>query len=136
MEAFVLFLLLQLLVESDPTGLYLLGGTRGTFTGFMFGSIFCTLGQALYNEFGVQRIKFVSRRYPITPHPPTPIDLEPSEPSALKRPLLDRMINAIGLNKLSDEEYLAQVRKERAAYLQRIAELEARLEEEENSKHS
>jgi BMFP domain-containing protein YqiC len=46
------------------------------------------------------------------------------------------MINAIGLNKLSDEEYLAQVREKRAAYLQRIAELEARLEEEKNSKHS
>jgi len=100
----------------------------------MFGSIFCTLGQALYNEFGVQRIKFISRRYPIPSQPSTPIALEPSEPPAPKRPLLERMISAIGLNKLSDEEYLAQMREERAVYLRRIAELEAQLEEK-NPKH-
>lgn len=61
--------------------------------------------------------------------------LEPSEPPTPKRPLLDRMINAIGLNRLSDEEYLAQMREERAVYLRRIAELETQLEEEKNSKH-
>ena len=101
----------------------------------MFGSVFCTFGQALYNEFGVQRIKFISRRYHIPSQSPTPMALEPSEPPAPKRPLLDRMINAIGLNRLSDEEYLAQMREERAVYLRRIAELEAQLEEEKNSKH-
>jgi len=110
-------------------------GTRGTFTGLMFGSVFCTLGQVLYNEFGVQRIKFVSRRYLIPSQPPTPIDPDLSEPPASKRPLFDRMISAIGLNRLSDEEYLAQMREERAAYLRRIASLEAGLEEEKHSKH-
>jgi BMFP domain-containing protein YqiC len=39
------------------------------------------------------------------------------------------MVSAIGFNRLSDEEYLAQLREERAAYLRRIAELEAQLEE-------
>ena len=115
--------------------LFLLGGTRGTFTGLMFGSVFCTLGQVLYNEFGVQRIKFVSRRYPIPSQLPTPIDPDLSEPPASKRPLFDRMIHAIGLKRLSDEEYLAQMREKRAAYLRRIASLEAELEEEKNSKH-
>jgi hypothetical protein len=101
----------------------------------MFGSVFCTLGQVLYNEFGVQRIKFVSRRHPIPSQPPTPIDPDLSEPPAPKRPLFDRMIHAIGLKRLSDEEYLAQMREKRAAYLRRIASLEAELEEEKNSKH-
>lgn len=97
----------------------------------MFGSIFCTLGQALYNDLCVQRIKFISRRYHIPSQPSTPIALEPSEPPVPERPLLERMISAIGLNRLSDEDYLAQMREERAAYLRRIAELEAQLEEKD-----
>jgi hypothetical protein len=127
---------LQLRIESDSMVLPL-GGTRGTFTGLTFGSVFCTLGQLLYNEFGVQRIKFISRRYPIPSEPPTrtPIVLEASEPPAPKQPLLDRIIHAMGLNRLSNEEYLVRLREERAAYLRRIADLEAQLEEEKNSKH-
>lgn len=112
----------------------LLGGTRGTFTGLIFGSVFCTLGQLLYNEFGVQRIKYIARRQLIPSPSPIPIASEPSKPPALKRPLFDRMIHAIGFNRLSDEEYLAQLREKRAAYLQRIANLEAQLEEEKNAK--
>ena len=106
-----------------------LGGTRGTLTGMMFGSVFCTLGQMLYNEIGVQRIKFISRRYPIPPQLPTP-------PPVPKKSLLDRMVHAIGVNKLSDEEYLAKMREDRAAYLRRIAKLETQLEEDSNSKDS
>ena len=113
-----------------------LGGTRGTLTGMMFGSVFCTLGQVLCNEIGVQRIKFISRRYHIPSQPPTPTVSGLAEPPMPKRPLLDRMIHVIGINKLSDEEYLTKMRKERAAYLRRIAELEAQLEEDNNSKNS
>jgi hypothetical protein len=112
--------------------IYVLGGIHGTFPGLLFGSVFCTFGQLLYNEFGVQRLKFISRRYHMPSQLPTPINLEPSAP---KRPLFDRMIHAIGINKLSDEAYLAQMRAERAAYLRRIAILEAQLEEEKASKH-
>jgi hypothetical protein len=42
------------------------------------------------------------------------------------------MIHAIGINRLSDEEYLTQMREERAAHLRRIAKLEAQLEEDKN----
>jgi len=107
-------------------------GIRGTFTGMMFGSVFCTLGQVLYNEIGVQRIKFISRRS----RPRTPTVPELAEPRIPKQPLLDRMIHAIGINRLSDEEYLSQMREERAAHLRRIAKLEAQLEEDKNSKNS
>ena len=108
----------------------------GTFTGMMFGSVFCTLGQVLYNEIGVQRIKFISRRYPIPSRPPTPTVPELAEPLIPKQPLLDRMIHAIGINRLSDEEYLTQMREKRASHLRRIAKLEAQLEEDKNSKNS
>jgi hypothetical protein len=111
-----------------------LGGTRGTFTGMMFGSVFCTLGQVLYNEIGVQRLKFISRRYLIPPQPPAPT-VSGAEPPMPKQPLLDRIIHVIGINKLSDEEYLTQMREKRAAYLRRIAKLESQLEEDKNSKN-
>lgn len=113
-----------------------LGGTRGTFTGMFFGSVVGTLGQVLYNEIGVQRIKFISRRYSIPSQLPTPTVSGLAEPPMPKQPLFDRMIHAIGINKLSDEEYLAQMREERAAYLRRIAKLEEQLEEDKNSKNS
>lgn len=114
-----------------------LGGTRGTFTGMVFGSVFCTLGQVLYNEMGVQRLKFISRRYPIPSQPLTPSTVSGlAEPSVPKKPLLDRIIYGIGINRLSDEEYLAQMREKRAAYLRRIEKLEAQHEEDKYSKNS
>jgi hypothetical protein len=129
-----LLLLLQSRIKSDSMVLSS-GGTRGTFTGLMFGSVFCTLGQLLYNEFGVQRIKYISRRHLIPSPSSMPIASEPSNPPSPKRPLFDRMIHAIGFNRLSDEEYLAQLREKRAAILRRIANLEAQLEEEKDPKH-
>jgi hypothetical protein len=114
-----------------------LGGTRGTLTGMMFGSVLCTLGQVVYNEMGVQRLKFISRRYYFPSQPPTPPTVfEPAEASVPKKPLLDRMIHAIGINRLSDEEYLAQIKENRAAYLRRIEKLEAQLEEDNSSKNT
>jgi hypothetical protein len=103
----------------------------------MFGSVFCTLGQVLYNEMGVQRIKFISRRYHTPSQSPTPSTVsELTEPSVPKKTLLDRMIHAIGINRLSDEEYLAQMKEKRAAYLRRIEKLEVQLEEDKSSKNS
>jgi hypothetical protein len=133
LETFVLSgLLLQVIRLSSMV--FPLGGTRGTFTGMVFGSVFCTLGQVLYNEMGVQRLKYISRSYPTPSQPPTPSTV--SEPSVPKKPLLDRVIHVIGINKLSDEEYLAQMREKRAAYLLRIEKLEAQLEEDMSSKNS
>ena len=98
---------------------------RGTFTGVMLGSVFCTLGQVPCNEMGAKRLKFSSRRYPIPSQPPTLSTVSGlAEPSVPKTSLLDRMIHAIGIKRLSDEEYLAQMREKRAAYLQRLEKLE------------
>jgi hypothetical protein len=72
----------------------------------MFGSVFGILGQVLYNEIGVQRIKFISRRYLIPSQLPTSTVSGLAEPPMPKQPL------------------------------RRIAELEAQLEEDKNSKNS
>ena len=100
----------------------------------MFGSVFCAFGQLLYNELGVQRVKFVARTSLNTsPQLPTPLAPGIPELPVPKEPLFDRMIQAIGLKRLSDEEYLAQMRGERATHLRRIAELEAKLQVDEDS---
>ena len=100
----------------------------------MFGSVFCTVGQLLYNELGVQRVKFVSRTSPdASPQLPSPIASGIPELPVPKEPLFDRMIQAIGFKRVSDEEYLAQMKGERATHLRRIAELEAKLQADKDS---
>ena len=94
----------------------------------MFGSVFCAVGQLLYNELGVQRVKFVSAASPR----PSPSVSEITEP-VHKEPLFDRIIHAIGFKKVPDEEYLAKMKEERATHLQRIAELEAELQADKDS---
>jgi hypothetical protein len=101
----------------------------------MFGSLFCAVGQLLYNELGVQRVKFVSRASPAaSTRLPLPIDTGIHELSVPKEPLFDRMVHAIGLKRVSDEEYLAQMKEERARHLRRIAELEAKLKADKDVK--
>ena len=123
--------------SQHPTRLNVLfqGGTRGALTGTIFGSVFCAVGQLLYNELSVQRVKFVvSRTSPAaSPRLPLPSASEVTEPSVPKEPLFDRIILAIGFKKVSDEQYLAKMREERAAYLQKIAELEAKLQADKDS---
>lgn len=110
------------------------GGTRGALTGMMFGSVFCAVGQLLYNELGVQRVMYISRTGPAaSPRPSLPISSGITELPVPKEPLLDRMIHTIGLKRVSDERYLAQLREERAAYLRKIAELEAKVQADEDS---
>ena len=61
----------------------------------MFGTVFCTLGQVVYNEMGVPAPKiYLSRRYSAASQPPQH-HRTVSETSVPKKPLLDRMIHAI-----------------------------------------
>jgi hypothetical protein len=100
----------------------------------MFGSVFCAVGQLLYNELGVQRVKYVSRSSPTaSPRPPLPISSGITELPVPKEPFFDRMIHTIGLKRVSDEQYLDQLREQRAAYLRKIAELEAKAQVDKDS---
>ena len=82
------------------------------------------------NEFHVTRMKYIvstmSQNQKPTPSSSTPIST-PEEKSAL---LWERVLSLIGLKQLSDEEYIAQLQRQRAAALARIAELEATIAEE------
>ncbi|KAK7693775.1 hypothetical protein QCA50_003347 [Cerrena zonata] len=111
-------------------------GRAGIPSGMTTGALVCTVLQLAYNELGVVRLKYVSKKLqevegqsqhvlPVTAS--SPALPPPSEPV----PWTERVFTLFGLQKVSDEEYLTRLKGERAAHLQRIAELE---KEEERSK--
>ncbi|KAI0345345.1 hypothetical protein BDW22DRAFT_1354257 [Trametopsis cervina] len=116
-------------------------GAAGVIPGVSTGAIVCSLLQLAYNEVGVRRIQYVSRKLAernITPEvaivsetnsQKTYTVLPPPEPS---RPFWERFCEYIGLAKVSDEEYLEKLKAKRASYLQQIAEIEAEREKKKN----
>ena len=84
-----------------------------------------------YNELGIVRVKFVSRKIQektVEPEAaPTPISPE-------RTTLFDRFLSVIGFRKLSDEEYLKVLKKQRDEALQRIAVLEQERREKEQTR--
>ncbi|KAF8212058.1 hypothetical protein K438DRAFT_1805885 [Mycena galopus ATCC 62051] len=78
--------------------------------------------QAAYNELGIQRIKYVGR----LPQAPEVVPLEtPTKPA-----VTTRILGVLGVRFLSDEELLVKFRREREKHLQKIQELEQKLEAE------
>lgn len=104
---------------------WLAGGMRGALPGFVMGALGCTIGQLVVNELEVTRLKFVSRKLKASSStPPVPVQTKSAEPQHVP-PFLDRIASLFGLQRMSNEEYIAKLRKERDAALKRIAVLEA-----------
>lgn len=98
------------------------GGIRGALPGFLMGALGCTIAQLAVNELEVTRLKFVSQKLKASPQP-TPVQTKPTEPQNVP-PFLDKVASLFGLQRMSNEEYLTKLRKERDAALKRIAVLE------------
>ncbi|KAJ7063494.1 hypothetical protein C8F01DRAFT_1133239 [Mycena amicta] len=81
--------------------------------------------QAAYNELHVQRIKYIGQLS--RPPPPEP----ESVIEAHKPPLRERILGALGVRTLSNEELLVKLTHERERHLKRIAELEVEKEAQE-----
>lgn len=100
-------------------------GPAGIMPGVVTASVLCSLLQLGYNELGVMRIKYVSRKIDETHRPieakPEVMTLPP-EPS---KPILQRVFEWMGMPKISDEEYLKKLYAKRADVLRRIAQIEA-----------
>lgn len=108
-------------------GPYIVDGYRGALPGFVLGAVGCTMAQLLVNELEVTRLKFVSRKLKASSSSSTPtlapIQVEPTEPQNVP-PFLDRIASLFGLQRISNEEYLMKLKKERDVALTRIAVLE------------
>ncbi|KAF9447262.1 hypothetical protein P691DRAFT_654045, partial [Macrolepiota fuliginosa MF-IS2] len=108
-------------VSGAATGALLRGwksGPRAVLPGAITVGTVCTLLQLGYNEFGIQRLKYVSRQHTSETDPQTtPI------PQTI-------ILSLMGVRKVSEDEYLARLRLQREHYLLKIKELERKVEEE------
>lgn len=101
------------------------GPTR-FWAGARTGAIICTIVQWGFNEFRIMRVKFVSRKLQESrPQRDIPISSSPTESTGETRlSILDRLMSIVGFRKLSDEEYMRVLKKQRDEALDRIAVLE------------
>ncbi|EDR03193.1 uncharacterized protein LACBIDRAFT_295264 [Laccaria bicolor S238N-H82] len=107
-------------------------GLRSILPGAISAAALCTILQLAYNEAAVARLRYVSKlketgQMPVAPTPPPP---EPSE----RVPVAQRILTALGLIHVSDEEYLLKLKRTRAVYQKRIIELEQQSEAERELK--
>ena len=107
------------------------GSSAGIWAGARTAAIICTVLQFGFNELGVARVKFVSRK--IQESQPRPeIAPPPATPEKPRMSIFDRLMTVIGFRKLTDEEYLKALKKQRDEALERIAVLEQQRREEES----
>ncbi|KAF8635498.1 hypothetical protein AX17_003888 [Amanita inopinata Kibby_2008] len=106
-------------------------GRRAIIPGAMTVGAICIVLQYAFNEADIARLKYLSRRQStdqelqINATPSPEQELFTPEPSP---PFMQRMMSTIGIQKISDDEYLERMKKMREIHLRRIAELEKELE--------
>ncbi|KAH9843206.1 uncharacterized protein C8Q71DRAFT_240181 [Rhodofomes roseus] len=109
-------------------------GRPGIVPGMVTAGLVCTMVQLLYNELGVARIKYVSRKLQAS-QAPTPASAPPQHPPdhdfEPPRSVSERIFSMLGWHKVSDDDYLAKLKLKREMYLRRIAELEQEKQEAE-----
>lgn len=106
--------------------------------GVVTAGLVCTVLQFMYNELGIARIQYVSRKLQPPQPQPTPAVSQPvplHQEEEPKLPLSERVFAALGWHKLPDGAYLDQLKLRREMYLRRIAELQKESEEEAEAKH-
>jgi hypothetical protein len=142
--------------------IYNIGGRAGVAPGLSTGMAVCTLVQYLFNEAEVARVRYVLRTLEFDGAKPflvTPIlhhlSQDPSTarggdslpmratmspavadlPAVPKKPLSERIMDRF-FSKVSDEEYLAKLKRKRDAHLARIEVLKAQVEAEKLGRDS
>ncbi|KAH9901557.1 hypothetical protein C8Q73DRAFT_723736 [Cubamyces lactineus] len=131
--------MLETTVSGALTGAIINKWRRGNvLAGARTAGLLCALVQLGYNELGVMRIKYVSRKLQeARTQPgvaaPVPVPLPTEATDKPKTSVFDRLMGIIGFRKLSDEEYLKVLKKQRDEALERIAVLEWERSEREKA---
>lgn len=102
-----------------------LAGPAAVLPGAVTASVVCVLLQYAVNEADIARLRYITQqRYESTSQPLV-------DPSLSASPtLVQRIIHAVGIRKVTEVEYLERMKKTRDHHLHRIAELERKLEAE------
>ncbi|PPQ63286.1 hypothetical protein CVT24_006811 [Panaeolus cyanescens] len=101
-------------------------GPRSIPSGSITTGIICTLLQYGYNEITTSRLRYISKlreeQLESTESTPAPNAIPPLSTS-------QQLLRLIGVSQLSDEDYLAKMKRQRSSYLKRIEELEQQISE-------
>ncbi|RDB22273.1 hypothetical protein Hypma_010602 [Hypsizygus marmoreus] len=98
-------------------------GPRAIVPGALTIGAVCTLLQLAYNEIGITRLRYVSGLNGTLSVPKSS-----SPPS---KSLSQRFLGLLGLQAVTDEEYLAKMKTTRDSHVKRIAELERQIQQEQ-----
>ena len=101
------------------------GGLPGVIPGAVTGGLICTLAQFVWNELEVTRVRFVSRSKRQTL---SELDRPPERQKTFSEKLMDGLGLVIPIKKLSDEEYLQKLLKEREEVERRLEAVQEELE--------
>lgn len=105
-----------------------LAGPAAVLPGAVTAGVICVLLQYAVNEADIARLRYISQqRHESTSQPPSLQHTLVPEPSPT---LMERIIHAVGIRKMTEDEYLERMKKTRDHHLHRIAELERQLEAE------
>ncbi|TFK63230.1 hypothetical protein BDN72DRAFT_776151 [Pluteus cervinus] len=105
-------------------------GPRAIIPGAIMAASVCSLLQLAYNELGLRRLQYLM-------HPPQPVvevPLPQPEVVPTQKSISDRIASLLGMQTVSDEQYLMRLKKTRDMHLKRIEELEAQISEENKEK--
>ena len=109
--------------------IFLLAGPGAILSGALTAATVCVTLQYAYNEAGIARLRYISRQN--AKDASSSIDAEQPPQTLISNPpasFMDRVMHLVGVRKMADEEYLESMKKTRNRHLQRIAELEKKLE--------
>jgi hypothetical protein len=99
-------------------------GRKMVMPGAVTATLFCSALQIGYNELVLARLRMLAQ--PRTVHVGV-LSKRRQEPST---PFLETVVKNLGFDRMSDEQYLAVMRKTRDDHLRRISELEEQIERE------
>ena len=115
----------------NPVSHALLAGPAAVLPGAVTAAVVCVLLQYTVNEADIARLKYISQqRLESTSQPPADPPLEHTLAHEPSPTLIQRIIQAVGIRKMSEDEYIERMKKTRDHHLHRIAELERQLEAE------
>jgi len=111
-------------------------GRHAIVSGAVAASAACIVLQYTCNELGIARLRYISKlqeeNKSLITQPSTQLQngKQVYEPSGS---VFQQLLKAVGLIPVSDEEYLAKLKRTREVYLKRMVELENQVEEEKRS---